>query len=65
MRLLVENLAATGRLRAGLTADVAADIIWSMDSPEFYLLLVEQRGWSLESFERWLAEAWSRLLLHG
>ena len=63
MRLLVENLAATGRLRAGLSVEVAADIIWSMNSPEFYLLLVEQRGWSPERFERWVAEAWSRLLL--
>lgn len=58
MRLLVENLATTGRLREGLSLDVAADIVWSMNSPEFYLLLVKQRGWSLEAFQSWLEDAW-------
>jgi prophage antirepressor-like protein len=27
-----------------------------MNSPEFYLLLVEQRQWSPEEFERWQAD---------
>jgi AcrR family transcriptional regulator len=63
MRLLAKDLSATGRLRTGLTVPMVADIIWSMNSPEFYLLLVEQRGWSPEEFERWLGNAWIRLLL--
>jgi hypothetical protein len=63
MRLLVKDIAATGKLRKDLSETVAADIIWSMNSPEFYLLLVEQRGWSPEEFESWLAKAWVRLLL--
>jgi AcrR family transcriptional regulator len=63
MRLLAQDLAATGRLRPDLSVAKAADIIWSMNSPEFYLLLVEQRGWSPQEFERWLANAWIRLLL--
>jgi AcrR family transcriptional regulator len=63
MRLLAKELASTGRLRPGLSISRVADIIWSMNSPEFYLLLVEQRGWSSEDFERWLADAWIRLLL--
>lgn len=63
MRLLAKELAATGRLQTGLTVAIVADIIWSMNSPEFYLLLVEQRGWSPEEFERWLGNAWIRLLL--
>jgi len=63
MRLLVKDLAATGRLRPDLSVNKAADIIWSMNSPEFYLLLVEQRGWSPNEFERWLTDAWIQLLL--
>jgi AcrR family transcriptional regulator len=63
MRLLAKDLAATGRLRKDLSVAKAADIIWSMNSPEFYLLLVEQRGWSPEEFEHWLGNAWIRLLL--
>lgn len=63
MRLLAKELAATGRLRVGLSVSAVADIIWSTNSPEFYLLLVDQRGWSEQEFERWLADAWRRLLL--
>jgi AcrR family transcriptional regulator len=63
MRLLAGDLAATGRLRPHLSVFKAADIIWSMNSSEFYLLLVEQCGWSPEEFENWLADAWIRLLL--
>jgi AcrR family transcriptional regulator len=63
MRLLADDLASTGRLRPELSTSSAADIIWSMNSPEFYLLLVEQRGWSIEEFEQWLGDAWVKLLL--
>ena len=63
MRLLARELAATGRLRPDLSVARAADIIWSMNSPEFYLLLVEQCDWSTAEFERWLGDAWVRLLL--
>lgn len=63
MRLLAGDLAATGRLRRDLSIAEVADIIWSLNSPEFYLRLVEERGWSAEDFEHWLADAWIRLLL--
>jgi AcrR family transcriptional regulator len=63
MRLFAADLIATGRLRQHLSVAKAADIIWSMNSPEFYLLLVEQRGWSPKEFEAWLVDAWIRLLL--
>lgn len=63
MRLFASDLKQTGGLRAGVDIDEAADVIWSTNSPEFYLLLVEQRGWSPERFEHWLADAWARLLL--
>jgi AcrR family transcriptional regulator len=63
MRLLARDLAATGRLRRDLSIAKVSDIIWSLNSPEFYLLLVEERGWSAEDFEHWLADAWVRLLL--
>jgi AcrR family transcriptional regulator len=63
MRLFAQDLVATGRLRPDLSVDKAADIIWSMNSPEFYLLLVQERDWSPEDFEQWLSDAWTRLLL--
>ena len=63
MHLYAADLASTGELRPGLTVDEVADVVWSMSASEYYLLLVQQRGWSPERFERWLAEAWCRLFL--
>ena len=40
-----------------------ADVLWSMNSPELYPLLVGQRGWDPDRYQRWLADAWQRLLL--
>lgn len=63
MRLFVEHLASVGALRADLSAELAADVVWATNSPEFYRLLVVERGWSGETFESYLADAWQRLLL--
>ena len=63
MRTLVQDLDAAGGLRTGLSVDEAADVIWATNSSELYLLLTVERGWSPDRYERWLAEAWCRLLL--
>jgi hypothetical protein len=63
MRAFVADLAAKGELRTDLSPEMAADVIWVMNSPEFYVLCVRDRGWSPETFERWLADGWKRLLL--
>ena len=63
MRKLVQDLEAAGGLRAGLSADEAADVIWATNSSELYVLLTVERGWPPDRYERWLAEAWCRLLL--
>jgi AcrR family transcriptional regulator len=62
---LAADLRATGELRADLTDQAVADIIWSLNGPEYYVLLVHQRGWTPEQFAAWLADAWIRLLLSG
>jgi len=63
MRLLAADLRVTGELRPDLTDDEVADIVWSMNAPEYRALLVGERGWSAERFGAWLADAWTRLLL--
>jgi AcrR family transcriptional regulator len=63
MRAFVDDLAAKGGIRHGLSLDEAADVIWIMNSPEFYLLCVRDRGWSPEFFEHWLSDTWKRLFL--
>jgi AcrR family transcriptional regulator len=61
MRLFIANLASVHPLR--LDADEAADIVWATNAPEFYQLLVGQRGWTPQRYEHFLAGTWRRLLL--
>jgi AcrR family transcriptional regulator len=63
MRRLAHELAATGELRADLSLDEVADVIWATNAAEFSTLLVAERGWTPQRFGRWLADAWRRLLL--
>ena len=57
------SLAGSGALRADLTPSEAADVIHALASPEVHRMLVLDRGWSPERFERWLAEALAAQLL--
>ncbi len=63
MRLLAEDLLASGDLRPDLDVDDIADVVWAMNSAEFHHLLVHERGWSPERYEQWLADTWCRLFL--
>ena len=63
MRAWAADLRRTGELRADLTDDQVADIIWSMNSAEYWDLLVRERSWTPDQFSRWLTDAWMRLLL--
>ncbi|HWI04333.1 MAG TPA: TetR/AcrR family transcriptional regulator [Acidimicrobiales bacterium] len=63
MRMLAQDLEAAGGLRAGLSVDEAADVIWATNSSELYVLLTVDRAWTTERYERWLLDAWVRLLL--
>lgn len=63
MRLFAADLRATGELRADLTDDEVADIVWSMNAAEYYTLLVHRRGWTPQRYGEFLADAWRRLLL--
>jgi hypothetical protein len=63
MRLLAADLLATGQLREGLSTDEVADTIWVTYSPDLHRLLVEDRGWSPEHYQEWLATSWRRLFL--
>jgi AcrR family transcriptional regulator len=62
MLLLASDLRSTGDLRGDLTDQQVADIVWSTNAAEYWLLL-EQRGWTPERYEGLLIEVWCRLLL--
>lgn len=63
MRRFAADLRGTGQMRADIDDDTAADLIWSMNGTEYWVLLVEHRGWPPEKFRERLADTWCRLLL--
>src|SRR5712691_5404287 len=63
MRRFVADLATVTPLRIDLGD--AADIVWATNAVELYQLLVGQRGWSPQRYERFLTDTWRRLLLPG
>jgi AcrR family transcriptional regulator len=56
-------LEGTGALRPGLDVARAADTIFAVASYEGYDLLVNERGWTAEEYEQWLAATLCELLL--
>jgi AcrR family transcriptional regulator len=64
MLAFAQELDDSGGLRDGVSIQEAADVVWAMNSPEFFLLLVHERRWSGDRFERWLADTWVRLLVN-
>ena len=62
MRRLAAELEGTGRLK--VSPDHAADVVWATNSPELYLLLVGQRGWSAGQYADWLTQTWVTQLLN-
>ncbi len=54
VRGILETLEHDGVLATDLTT--ATDVGWTLTHPDVYQLLVRQRGWSADAYERWLAE---------
>jgi hypothetical protein len=62
-RVVVESLADKGALRDGLDVDRATDLLWMLNHPDVWLLLVGRRGWSPAEWEQWFAETSREQLL--
>ena len=62
-RAIVESLDRKGALKPGLDIDRATDILWTINHPAVWQLLVRDRGWTPEDYEQWTADtACSQLL---
>lgn len=60
---VVGDVLRKGRLRQGLDREAAADIVWLLNDPGLYHLLVHRRGWTPRRFSSWLAETMTGQLL--
>jgi AcrR family transcriptional regulator len=55
-RKVVETLGKRA-LRRGLDVERATDVLWMLNHPDVWLLLVGERGWTAEEWEEWFAYA--------
>ena len=58
-----QTLLKGGHLRPGIDLDEAADVLWTYSSPELYELFVVRRGWTVERYGRFVADAMIAALL--
>ena len=57
------HLYDAGHLRPDVTLEQARDVMWTYSSPELYELLVLRRGWPLDRYGRFIADAMIAALL--
>jgi AcrR family transcriptional regulator len=62
-RLIARSFARAGALRPQLRERDAADVIHALMSPEVYRLLILDRSWKPERYERWLTATLTDQLL--
>jgi AcrR family transcriptional regulator len=55
-RAVIDAIDAKGGLAPGLDAARAADILWTLNHPDVWHLLVSERGWTPEEWEQWFAD---------
>jgi len=62
-RSVIEVLAARKALKPELDVARATDILWTLNHPDLYWLLVNERGWTTDQHEEWLADVLCKQLL--
>ena len=64
-RAIVEQIHKRKGLRRGLGVATAADILWTLNHPDVWLLLVGRRGWTPARWEQWFGDTACAQLLEG
>ena len=62
-RTIITTIHDRGGLRPGLDPTTATDVLWSLNHPDMWILLVDQRGWTPAAFESWFADTLCQQLL--
>ena len=63
-RAVTEDLHRRKALRRGLDVARASDILWTLNHPDVYRLLVSDRGWTPDDHEKWVADILCEQLLN-
>jgi AcrR family transcriptional regulator len=62
-RAIVESLHTKGALDPDVDVQRGTDILWMINHPNTWQLLVTQRGWTADQYEKWAGDAASSELL--
>ncbi len=62
-QVIIEQLNAAGALREDLDVQRATDLLWMLNHPDVWRLLVTVRGWTAQEWEVWFADACCAQLL--
>ncbi|MFD6860227.1 helix-turn-helix domain-containing protein [Rhodococcus sp. NPDC060090] len=62
-RTLAEGLHRSGWLRDDVTVDHAADVLYTLSSPQVHALLRRDCGWDVDGYRAWLADTLRSTLL--
>lgn len=65
MGTIVGWIAARGPLRPGLSVRRAAQVVWTLTSPEVHLLMRDTGGWSRAAYRAWLEQTVADSILGG
>jgi len=60
---VAERLDTLGSLAAGIDATSATDLLWTLNHPDTWQLLIEGCGWNPDRYEQWVGETLSAQLL--
>ena len=63
-RVIAQSLADKRALAPGLDVERAADILWTINHPNLWQLLVGERRWTAEQYEQWCADILCTQLLN-
>ena len=63
MAVAVQQIAANGPFRHNMDEEYATDTVWTLASPEVFLLLRRDLGWPKDKYAQWLTETLIRVLL--
>ena len=51
-----ERLAALGALAPGVDVALATDLLWTLNHPDTWYLLIRGCGWSADAYEQWVGD---------
>src|SRR5215471_958804 len=60
---IAERLDALGSLAPGVGVTRATDLLWTLNHPDTWYLLVRQCGWTADAYEQWVGDTLSAQLL--